>query len=77
LIAKCICYSYFGNGVGNGAISIAQLGFIDDYYKVNTNDYCNGFAQTVGQIVVFKNGVIDIQALGYTLSVKPKHFFKF
>ena len=30
-----------------------------------THKYRDGFAQTVGQIMVFENGVIDIQALGY------------
>ena len=42
-----------------------------------TDDYCNGFAQTVGQIVVFKNGVIDIQALGYDGERTVFHFAKF
>jgi hypothetical protein len=30
-----MCYSHFGKGVRNGAISITQWGFINDSYKVN------------------------------------------
>ena len=30
-----MCYSHFGNGVCNGAISITRWGFINDRYKVN------------------------------------------
>jgi hypothetical protein len=30
-----MCYSHFGNGVRNGAISITQRGFISDYFNVN------------------------------------------
>ena len=30
-----MCYSHFGNEVGNGAISITQQGFNNDCYKVN------------------------------------------
>ena len=29
-----MCYSHFGNGVRNGAISITQWGFINDRYIV-------------------------------------------
>ena len=30
-----MCYSHYGNGVRNGAISIAQWGLLSDCYKVN------------------------------------------
>ena len=33
-----------------------------------------GFAQTVGQIMVFKSGVMDIQALGYNGERRVFHF---
>ena len=51
-----MCYSHFDNGVGNGAISIMQQSFINDYYKVNADGQWGkiminvmGFAHTVGQ----------------------------
>ena len=30
-----MCYSYFGNEVRNGAISITQRGFINERFEVN------------------------------------------
>jgi hypothetical protein len=58
-----MCYSRIGNGVRNGAISTTQLGFINDYYKVNAIGQWGklmiigiGLAQIVRQIMIFKNG---------------------
>ena len=33
--AHGMCYSHYGNGVRNGAISIAQWGLLSDCYQVN------------------------------------------
>ena len=38
-----MCYSHFGNGVRNGAISITQWGFINDRYKGKNSGNGMGF----------------------------------
>ena len=52
-----MCYSHLGNGVRNGAISILQWGFINDYCKVNAvgkwgknHDYRNGICTYRGAV---------------------------
>ena len=47
-----MCYSHFGNGVRNGAISITQFGFINDRYKVNP-------VGQWGKILVMAMGFVD------------------
>ena len=54
-LTQGMCYSHFGYGVHNGAISITQRGFIVDYNKVNAIGQWGkimitvmGFAHTVG-----------------------------
>ena len=47
-----MCYSHFGNGVRNGAISITQWGFINDRYKVNP-------VGQWGKILVMAMGIVD------------------
>ena len=56
LVPHGMCLPHFGNGVRNGAISITQRGFINDYYKGNTIGQWGkimitgiGFAHTVEQ----------------------------
>ena len=50
-----MCYSHYGNGVRNGAISIARWGLLSDCYKVNPIDQWRkilviilGFVDTLG-----------------------------
>ena len=50
-----MCYSHYGNGVRNGAISIARWGLLSDCYKVNPIDQWRkilviilGFVHTLG-----------------------------
>ena len=47
-----MCYSHFGNGFRNGAISIMQLGFINDRYKINPVGQC-------GKILEVAMGFVD------------------
>ena len=51
-----MCFSHFGNGVPNGAISIMQRGYSNDYHKVtaltNGQNRNGVFAHTVWQILV-------------------------
>jgi hypothetical protein len=51
-----MCYSHYGNGVRNGAISIAQWGLLSDCYNVNPIGQRGkilvivmGFVDTLGQ----------------------------
>ena len=46
-----MCYSNFGNGVLDGAISITQWGFLNDHYKVNPiwyNEVCISVGENAG-----------------------------
>jgi hypothetical protein len=47
-----MCYSHFGNGVRNGAISITQWGFIMDRHKVNPIGQW-------GKILLIEMGFVD------------------
>ena len=47
-----MCYSHYGNGVRNGAISIAQWGLLSDCYNVNP------IGQR-GKILVIVMGFVD------------------
>ena len=53
-----MCYSHFGNGVRNGAISITRWGFINDRYKVNPVDRW-------GKILVMAMGFVNHLGQGY------------
>ena len=53
-----MCYSHYGNGVRNGAISIAQWGLLSDCYKVNPIGQW-------GKILVIVMGFVD--TLGHIL----------
>ena len=48
-----MCCSHYGNGVRNGAISIAQWGLLSDCFKVNRigqwGKIVMGFVNTLGQ----------------------------
>ena len=61
-----MCYSHFGNGVRNGAISITQWGFINDRYKVNP-------VGQWGKIMVMAMGFVDHlgQSLFWMLPPSP------
>ena len=43
ILPHSVCYSHFGNEVRIGAISITQLGFINDCYKVKPVDQWGKF----------------------------------
>ena len=60
-----MCYSHFGNGVRNGAISITQWGFINDRYKVNPVDQW-------GKILVIAMGFVDHLGLEYIYDLEIK-----
>jgi hypothetical protein len=54
-----MCYSHYGNGVRNGAISIAQWGLLSDCYNVNPIGQRGkilvivmGFVDTLGQSIL-------------------------
>jgi hypothetical protein len=47
-----MCYSYFGNEVCNGTISITQRGFINEPYEVNPICQC-------GKILAMAMGFVD------------------
>ena len=57
-----MCYSNFGNIFQNGAISIAQRDFINDYYKVNA----------IGQW-----GKTKVTVMGFALTVAKQRFFSY
>ena len=56
-----MCYSYFGNEVRNGAISISQRGFINEHCEVNPNCQCE-------KILVMAMGFVDHLGLAGFLS---------
>ena len=60
-----ICYSHFGNEVCNGAISITQRGFINDFSKVNPIGQW-------GKILMMAMGIED--HLGHCRSVENQSF---
>ena len=58
-----MCYSHFGNGVRNGAISITQWGFMNDCCKVNP-------VVQWGNFLVTTMGFVDNLGLGHLTFVK-------
>ena len=58
LLPHGMCYSHYGNGVRNGAISIAQWGLLSDCYKVNPIGQW-------GKILVILMGFVDMLGLEY------------
>ena len=57
-VPQSMCYSHYGNGVGNGAISTAQWGLLSNGYKLNPVGQWGkilvivmGFVDTLGQYI--------------------------
>ena len=44
-VPQSMCYSHYGNGVGNGAISTAQWGLLSNGYKLNPYDVPPGIPE--------------------------------
>ena len=61
LMPHGMCYSHFGNGVRNGAISIIQWGFINDCYKGwpmgKKYGNGNGVCRSLGAMCIFSGHV--------------------
>ena len=71
-----ICYSHYGNGVRNGAVSIAQWGLLSDCYKVNPiGQWGNirvivmGFVDTLGHCLML---TLMVETVLFQISLSPK-----
>ena len=72
-MAHGICYSLFGNGVCNGAISIMQHCFINDYYKVNAVGQWGKIMITIMGFALCRAGsIINLVLLLETRRIRKK-----